>query len=110
MHGLMRYACGFFAGRRLQQVCSEIFSLTRPGFIQDSRAVTDFCDYALKSLADCRPRILEASAVQSPILIFTDGAWENRTASLGAVVIDTWDGSSQVLTWAICRMFFVMSG
>ena len=97
MHGLMRYACGFFAGRRLQQVCSEIFSLTRPGFIQDSRAVTDFCDYALKSLADCRPRILEASAVQSPILIFTDGAWENRTASLGAVVIDTWDGSSQVL-------------
>ena len=71
--------------------------MTRPGFAQDGRAVTDFCNYALKSLADCSPRVLVASAVQSPILIFTDGAWENRTATLGAVVIDTWDGSCQVL-------------
>lgn len=88
LHGLMGYACGFFAGRQLQQVCSEIFALTRPGFTQDSRAVTDFCSYALKSLADCR---LEAAAVQSPILILQTG--------LGGIVRSSgdWDGSSQVL-------------
>ena len=27
MHGLMRYACGFFAGRRLQQLCAQSCSL-----------------------------------------------------------------------------------
>ena len=97
LHGLMRYACGFFAGRRLQQVCSEIFALTKPGVVAGKREVVDFCCYALKALSTCKPRILEAAAVQSPIHVFTDGAWENRTASLGSVVVDTVDGSSQVL-------------
>ena len=30
LHGLMRYACGFFAGRLLQQVCGEVLSVGEP--------------------------------------------------------------------------------
>lgn len=97
LHGLLRYACGFFAGRRLQQVCSEIFALTKPGRAVGNRDVISFCDYALKALTTCQPRVLEAAAELFPILIFTDGAWEDRVASLGAVVVDTADGTSQVL-------------
>ena len=27
LHGLLRYACGFFAGRNLHQVCAEIMAM-----------------------------------------------------------------------------------
>ena len=29
VHGLMRYACGFFSGKYLHQVCSEVLALPR---------------------------------------------------------------------------------
>lgn len=30
LHGLLRYSCGFFAGRGLHQVCAEILALAYP--------------------------------------------------------------------------------
>ena len=86
LHGLMRYACGFFPGRRLQQVCSEVFALTKPGTTVDGRGIVDFCNYAFQALSSCQARVLEASAVQEPAHIFT-----------GKIVPPAW-----VLWWLTC--------
>ena len=56
LHGLMRYACGFFAGRLLQQVCGEVLSLGNPVLRSSTSAVRDFCSYAKTVISHCRPR------------------------------------------------------
>ena len=53
------------------------------------RDLTDFCDYAAEALQGSRPRILSAFCEKRPVLVFTDGAWENQAAGIGAVLIDT---------------------
>ena len=53
------------------------------------RDLTDFCDYAAEALQGSRPRILSVFCEKRPVLVFTDGAWENQAAGIGAVLIDT---------------------
>eukprot|EP00435_Cladocopium_sp_Y103_P058430 s153_g20.t1 len=89
LHGLLRYACGFFAGRNLHQVCAEVLAF---GLSKDrgrSKNLADFCDYASDTLRGCKPRKIVAGGEKRPILIFTDGAWENDIGGIGAVVVDT---------------------
>ena len=92
LHGLMRYACGFFAGRQLHQVCAETLSLCRRGTLKDAVRISAFCDYANSTLKACRPRILNTQFAKEPILIFTDGSWEDPYAGVGGVVFDTLNG------------------
>ena len=92
LHGLMRYACGFFAGRQLHQVCNEAITLCRRGTLRDAARISSFCDYANTTLKACRPRILNTQFAREPILIFTDGSWEDPYAGIGGVVIDTLNG------------------
>ena len=92
LHGLMRYACGFFAGRQLHQVCAETLSLCRHGTLRDTTRISAFCDYAHSTLKACRPRILNTQFAKEPILIFTDGSWEDPYAGVGGVVFDTLNG------------------
>ena len=61
----MRYACGFFAGRRLQQVCSEMFALTKPGALVNERDIISYCNYAMTALESCKPRVLKAGSTTS---------------------------------------------
>ena len=92
LHGLMRYACGFFAGRQLHQVCNEAITLCRRGTLRDAGRISSFCDYANTTLKACRPRILNTQFARESILIFTDGSWEDPYAGIGGVVIDTLSG------------------
>ena len=98
LHGLMRYACGFFAGRHLHQVCAEILALCSSSNKKSGRDISDFCSYAATALADSAPRQIMAHLEQRPILIFTDGSWEKSHAGIGAVTIDVATGSKEV--WA----------
>ena len=94
----MRSACGFFAGRRLQQVCSEMFALTKPGALVNERDIISYCDYAMAASESCKPRVLKAGSIAAPVHVFTDGAWEGGVASLGSVVVDTLNGQSMVFS------------
>ena len=88
LHGLMRFSCGFFAGRNLHQVCTEVMSLGTASAKGNHRDVSDFCRYAASTLRACKPRELEAGGERRPVLIFTDGCWEQGHAGVGAVVVD----------------------
>ena len=88
IHGLMRYACGFFSGKYLHQVCAEVlalcFSTTRK-----SSDVSSFCNYAIQMLRAAVPKRLSVNFDKRPVLIFTDGCWESNFAGIGAVIFDT---------------------
>ena len=88
LHGLLRYATGFFAGKHLHQVCAEVMALGSGAANRRLRDLTDFCDYATSALNSSKPRVLSAFSERRPVLIFTDGAWENQIAGIGAAVID----------------------
>eukprot|EP00435_Cladocopium_sp_Y103_P017424 s1635_g4.t1 len=50
LHGLMRYACGFFSGKFLHQVCAEVMPLSGSSLRRSPSDVVSFCDYAIKML------------------------------------------------------------
>ena len=85
------------AGRLLQQVCGEVLSLGSPVLRSSGAAVKDFCAYAKSVISHCRPRELSVGDEKRPILIFTDGAWEDGRAGIGAVIIDLSNNFSVVL-------------
>ena len=92
LHGLLRYSCGFFAGKHMQQVCMEVLQLGRSLSMQSRGRLEEFCSYATQCLEACRPRRIRSGGQLKPILIFTDASWENQTAGLGAVVADSSNG------------------
>eukprot|EP00435_Cladocopium_sp_Y103_P045469 s290_g13.t1 len=73
LHGLLRYACGFFSGRHLFQVCAEIMNLVSGSTGGRMTNVADFCDYAVDMLNQSKPRKLSAFGERRPFLIFTTG-------------------------------------
>lgn len=96
LHGLLRYSCGFFAGKHLQQVCMELLRLGQHRTLQTNGRLDELCDYAKSCLMKCRPRVLSASGERRPILIFTGASWEANKGGLGAVVVDTADNRTVV--------------
>ena len=64
-------------------------------------AVEDFCAYAKSVIAHCRPREISVGDERRPILIFTDGAWEDGRAGIGAVIIDLSTNFSVVLEGSV---------
>ena len=87
VHGLMRYACGFFSGKYLHQVCSEVLALSSATMRKSAADIRSFCDYAIRMLQTARPRKLDNGFEKKPILIFTDGCWESGFAGIGAAVL-----------------------
>ena len=92
LHGLLRFASGFVAGRQLHQVCAETIALCRGGTLRSPKLVEQVCDYADLVLKACRPRVLNTNFERQSILCFTDGSWEDPFAGVGAVVLDTLTG------------------
>ena len=92
LHGLLRYSCGFFAGKHMQQVCVEILQLGKSVTLQSRGRLEEFCRYAADCLESCKPRKIHAGGDLRPILIFSDASWEFQVGGLGAVVIDTAGG------------------
>ena len=92
LHGLMRYACGFFSGKFLHQVCAEVMGLSGGPLKRSSMDVRSFCDFAISTLQAAKPRELCSGSEKRPLLIFTDGCWEQSFAGIGAVIVDVATG------------------
>eukprot|EP00435_Cladocopium_sp_Y103_P027118 s386_g6.t1 len=92
IHGLMRYACGFFSGKYLHQVCAEVMALSSSPSRSRSSEIVSFCDYAVSMLQSARPKKVHVGPEKRPVLIFTDGCWEDNFAGIGAVLVDVAPG------------------
>lgn len=97
LHGPMRFATGFYAGRSMYQVCAEVTNLGYSALKSDAAAVKDFCDYAMEVISQCVPRTISTNAERLPVLIFTDGSWEGERAGLGLVFYDRANGFQCVM-------------
>ena len=97
LHDSMRYACGFFSGKFLHQVCVEALALSGNGSRAGPAEVTSFCDYAVQMLQSAKTLRIEVSFQKQPVLVFTDGSWESGFAGIGpAIIIDTATGQCWV--------------
>ena len=102
VHGLLNFSSGFFAGKSLRQANAMIFEIKvdhRNPFLNGAFWAKNLLSL-LKSLG---PRKIDLTAPKEPILVFTDGSWENGTGGMGAVVIDTVTGSTRVFEGKLPR-------
>ena len=58
LHGLLRYACGFFAGKHLHQVCAETMAIGHSGSRKSGDEIVEYCNYVLSVLESSVPRLL----------------------------------------------------
>ena len=70
LHGLLRYSCGFFAGRHLQQVCLELIQPGSMRHLQTGGRLEEFCVYAESALKSSKPKVLCATGEKRPIYIY----------------------------------------
>ena len=101
LHGLMRYACGFFSGKYLHQACAEAMALSSSSVPKGAGQVASFCEYAIRMLQTASPRRIDAAQEVRPVLIFTDGCWEAEHAGIGAVILDMATGEGLVCQGAV---------
>eukprot|EP00435_Cladocopium_sp_Y103_P068938 s291_g32.t1 len=80
IHGLMRHACGFFSGKFLHQVCADVLALSGTQAKKGPADISSFCQYAIAMLQQAAPKRIEVGFEKRPILIFTDGCWEDGFA------------------------------
>ena len=81
--GHINFAAGFYLARGLRFLTKTLTSL----FVSSGTS-RHFCNLAKALLVSSPPRAYRASDPLSPVLIFTDGAYESQVASAGAIVLD----------------------
>lgn len=86
LQGFLGFAGRFVLGRALKR---PMHVLSSASSWKDSHSkVRAFCDNTVACIKRLKPRYISVLANTVPILIYTDGAYENGVASWGAVVID----------------------
>lgn len=87
IHGLLNFASGFTVGKALQ-ISAQGFSVLSSGVAMSSKALQDLCEHTQVILESLGPREVSTAMRTTPVLIYTDGAFEGTTASWGAIVLD----------------------
>ena len=88
LQGLLNFAVSFYMGRGLKHLISAFMPFAEGQRTQTPDELVHLCTYAKLMLQSQKPRVHSLGDARSPILIFTDGAYENGVATAGAVVID----------------------
>ena len=97
IHGLLKFATGYFAGRALRYACFKIFSLVGKGGFK-SPHLKNWCEEVLILLESVQPRTIPSGINTRTVLIFTDGSWENNIAGIGAVLLDEFSSGNMSCT------------
>ena len=97
LQGHLNFATGFYLSKGLRFLTKALTSVARcPG---NNSQVAAFCQMARHLLAVTPDRQFNVSDQRRPMLIFSDGAYEQGKATAGAVVFDSY--TSQ--TW-VCKI------
>ena len=95
IQGHLNFASGFYVSKALRFLSSSFSRLADIPKALGSRDLVALSSLAIKMLQAIPPRSYVAESFKSPLLIFTDGAWESGVATGGAV---TYDPVSDVAT------------
>ena len=87
IQGLLNFV-SFYMGRGLKHLVSAFMPFTEGHRVAHADELVALCAYARTMLQSQRPREHSLTVTTRPVLIFTDGAYENGVATAGAVVVD----------------------
>ena len=88
LQGLLNFAIGFFSGKALKHLAAAFMPYADRVSLSKSGELQDLCAYAKSMLTSLGPRTHSTTGERRPILLFTDGAWEDGQASAGAILVD----------------------
>ena len=88
VQGLLNFAVSFYMGKTLEHLVSAFYPFAESGKTANQDNLRQLCRYAKQMLISQQPRVYSLHTPSTPILVFTDGAWESGVATAGAVVID----------------------
>lgn len=94
MHGLLNYASGFFLGQSLKTASRAFANLVARPHGADGDEVAKLCDFTHAMLEISKPRSWNCWSDDWPIIVFTDGAYEDPKGTWGAVVFEPGDGKT----------------
>lgn len=83
LQGLVNFAVGYLSGRALKHLVSAFVPLVGDRSSSGVRLLKSLRDYSQLMINILSPRCHEVQGNTKPIVIFTDGAWEQERASAG---------------------------
>ena len=98
LHGLLNFASGFVLGSALKPISRAYSRLAaRPSSFSshDIHRVTELLKIVI---SNTKPRIFKVADPAKPLLIYTDGSYEDSVALWGAFVYDLQTGEKRVLS------------
>ena len=88
LRGHIIFASGFCLGRALRPAMGAVDLAFRVATDVRSSNVVQACDALLALLSNSKPRLVECKSLGPPLVVFTDSAFDNQMATVGALVVD----------------------
>ncbi len=85
--GLLNFSGGSVLGHSLKPATQLLYRWMSPSKPSASLKA-ELCDLIRVLIRDVRPKEVSVNDIETPVLIFTDGAFENDVGTWGALVID----------------------
>ena len=96
LQGQVNFALGFASGRALKMLQRALGSFIREPEVRTAADLRALCEFGIKLLENCKPRVFGCRGPERPVLIFTDAAYEKGVASYGVVLVDPFTSSRLV--------------
>lgn len=97
IHGNLNFAQGFVLGSTLKIASRAFAALTMDAVKTRPGQVRELCEWTRDLLGALRAKAFDSEGNPSPVLVFTDAAYENDVATWGIVVIDQVTGLKTAL-------------
>ena len=97
IHGMLNFAGGFVLGHALKPATRMFSDISCGRIAHGSAFIKHGCNMVHQVASFAKPRILSSADSRKPIILYTDGSYEDSVGRWGAFLIDCEDGSSHVL-------------
>ena len=88
LQGQVNFATSFASGKSLKMLQRALSNLISRHDSIDPGELAELCQWAMKLLEHCQPRIFGCRGPTQPVLIFSDAAFENGVGTYGIVLLD----------------------
>ncbi|CAE7805718.1 unnamed protein product [Symbiodinium sp. CCMP2592] len=96
LQGQVNFALGFASGRAMKMLQRALGSFIRNPEDRSASEFRTLCEFGIRLIDECKPRVFACRGPEQPVLIFTDAAYEKGVATYGVVVLDPFTSSKLV--------------
>jgi hypothetical protein len=88
VHGNLNFALSFFLGKTLLVAARAFAHLTTEGQKATGEQIKELCAWSHAMVGTLLPKTVDPGGETTPVLVFTDAAYENGIATWGIVLVD----------------------